>query len=287
MQGAMYMKSVHEGHRARLRRAFLSGAELEDHELLELLLTYAIPRADVNPLAHHLLDRFGGLEKVFQASPEELKELAGVGESAAVLIKTVQALQKRLLVRYYTAGSRRRVLFSLEEACAFALALSLEDHYETLHLICLDSKGQVLRTKTLAVGGVNYVSVEPRHVAQEALLCNARYVLLCHNHPSGDVRPSDADLQVGVQMKKSLEGIGIQLLDQLVAGQGAVYSQSRDKVLCFHGEAPCETLLPEEFARRYGFERSEREYDGFQHQAAEDCFPADDPFSWGGSSDLY
>lgn len=105
------MKSVHEGHRARLRRAFLSGAELEDHELLELLLTYAIPRADVNPLAHHLLDRFGGLEKVFQASSEELKELAGVGESAAVLIKTVQALQKRLLVRYYTAGSRRRVLF--------------------------------------------------------------------------------------------------------------------------------------------------------------------------------
>lgn len=87
--------------------------------------------------------------------------------------------------------------------------------------------------------------------------------------------------------EKSLEGIGIQLLDQLVAGQGAVYSQSRDKVLCFHGEAPCETLLPEEFARRYGFERSEREYDGFQHQAAEDCFPADDPFSWGGSSDLY
>lgn len=82
------MKSVHEGHRARLRRAFLSGAELEDHELLELLLTYAIPRADVNPLAHHLLDRFGGLEKVFQASPEELKELAGVGESAAVLIKS-------------------------------------------------------------------------------------------------------------------------------------------------------------------------------------------------------
>lgn len=71
------MKSVHEGHRARLRRAFLSGAELEDHELLELLLTYAIPRADVNPLAHHLLDRFGGLERCFRHPQRSLRNWQG------------------------------------------------------------------------------------------------------------------------------------------------------------------------------------------------------------------
>ena len=206
---------LHDGHRKRLKAQFLShGEDFHDHQLLELLLCYAIPQGDVNGLAHALLERFGSLSGVLDALPEVLMQTPGVGQHTAILLKLIP----KLAGRYY--GSRADVgtiLQSSQAAKDFLMPLYRQGgRNETVYLICLDGKGKVLGCHKLGEGSVNAADIMPRRVVEVALAHNATAVILSHNHISGLALPSDADLLTTRKLWKILQEVGVELTDHLI-----------------------------------------------------------------------
>lgn len=206
---------LHGGHRARLRAQLLAhGADLPDHQLLELLLCYAIPQKDVNGLAHRLLNRFGGLSGVLDALPEALSAVNGVGEHTAALLKLVPLLASRYQSDRASPG---RILNSTEAAGAYLRPyFGAGCRNEMVYLVCLDGKGKVLSCHRLSEGSVNAADITPRKVVELALAGNATAVLLAHNHTSGLALPSQADLLTTRRLQAVLEAVGIELADHLI-----------------------------------------------------------------------
>ena len=173
---------LHDGHRQRKRERFLKqGADgLADHEVLELLLYYAIPRRDTNELAHRLIQHFGTLDAVFQAPPEALMQVPGIGENAAVLLNLVPAAQRCAR----RSVSAERILNSVERCGAYFMDLLDGQRRELLYQVCLDGKGKVLSCKCLSQGSADMTSLSIRQVVENALLSGAAGVVLGHNHPT-------------------------------------------------------------------------------------------------------
>lgn len=205
---------THNGHRQRLKTEFLARPDsFPDHKLLELLLFYANPRSDTNPLAHELIDRFGSLAGVLDATPEELQKVKGVGEHAAVLFKAVKEFSGRYLaVRTQVDGIARnaRDYYALLRPYFFGA------RNEMLCLLCLDGKHKVLGIRRLGEGNVNAVSITTRLIAEAALSLNASAVVLAHNHVSGIALPSDEDVATTNSLAPILSTLGIDLTDHLI-----------------------------------------------------------------------
>lgn len=157
---------LHDGHRQRKRERFLKqGADgLADHEVLELLLYYAIPRRDTNELAHRLIQHFGTLDAVFQAPPEALMQVSGIGENAAVLLNLVPAAQRCAR----RSVSAERILNSVERCGAYFMDLLDAQRRELLYQVCLDGKGKVLSCKCLSQGSADMTSLSIRQVVENA-----------------------------------------------------------------------------------------------------------------------
>ncbi len=190
---------IHDGHRERLRDCFRKDglAGFDGIRALELLLQYAIPRRDTNPIAHALLDRFGSLQAVFDASEQELCEVEGIGPAAAVLIRLVPQLARKSAV---------------DKAAELPL------------LLCLDSQKRVIQCVELSRGVVNAVNVSVRRILEIALKARASSVILAHNHPDGQMRSSREDDAVTRQVYDSLRAVGIRLTDHLIFTRGGVFS---------------------------------------------------------------
>ena len=213
------MNGIHTGHRQRLRERFraqgLGG--FAEHEVLELLLTYAIPQKDVNPLAHALLERFGSLAAVLEADAGELMRVPGVGENAATLIRLLFPLCRRVR----TSGGRHEVIFNTRENIgAYFIELFLGERREVFYEACLDAKGKLLACYRLAEGSPDQVTINMRRVVENALNANASLVVLSHNHPSGVALPSKEDNQTTLQIRRALADIGVQLVDHVIVADG-------------------------------------------------------------------
>ena len=212
---------IHRGHRRRIRERFRrEGLEhFEPHEVLELLLYYAHGRGDTNPTAHALLDTFGSLKGVLEATPEQLMTVEGVGEEAATLLSLMVPLFRRYAL---TLAEERPRIDSTERAKEYALALLAGQRTEHFYVICLGANRRVLGRQLIAEGTVTEVAAYPRQVAETALNLAAQGVILCHNHPDGLCEPSPEDMQVTRQLRTLLELLGIRLLDHvIVAGDEA------------------------------------------------------------------
>ena len=185
--------SIHSGHRQRVKEEFLSGGleSFPDHRALELLLFYALPRADVNPLAHTLLNTFGSLSGVMDADPEELMKVEGMGEHTAVLIKLVPALAAKYLASRTSAAN---VIQDSRDLHALFAPYFFGAKNEMTYLACLDSKLKVLGVRKLDEGTPDQTNMDSRQIAATALSLNATAVVLAHNHVSGVALPSDADI---------------------------------------------------------------------------------------------
>ena len=149
--------SVHEGHRQRKKEQFREHGldAFADHEALELLLYYAIPRQDTNPIAHRLIERFGSLEGVFSAPAYELQKVEGVGENAATLIRLLFPLCRRVR----TSGGRHEVIFNTRENIgSYFIELFLGERREVFYEVCLDAKGKLLACYRLAEGSPDQVT---------------------------------------------------------------------------------------------------------------------------------
>lgn len=206
---------VHDGHRERVRRRFLENglSGFADHEALELLLYYAIPQGNVNPLAHALMDRFGSLSAVLSAPVELLTEVKGVGERTAVLLRLTSQIARRARL---SDLERELVLNSREQVGAYLLELFSNEPNEAVYQLCLDGKGKLLPCKRLGEGSVSAVTVDIRKVVQNAIFHTASSVILAHNHPSGIALPSEDDHAVTARVRAALDAIGVRLEDHII-----------------------------------------------------------------------
>lgn len=207
--------SIHDGHRMRLKNRFLEqGLDgFDDHNVLELLLFYAMPRQDTNPIAHALLDRFGSLDAVFEAPVEELSKVPGIGENSAAFLKLIPSVARR----YEMERNRPdEIIDSSEKAGAFLVPIYMLERDEVVYVMCLDAKGKLLCCKELFRGVANTTEISLRKIAELALSKNAFSVIISHNHTSGIALPSAEDERTTKLIKDTLERIGVELRDHII-----------------------------------------------------------------------
>lgn len=229
------VKSIHAGHRERIRERLRAAGmnAFSDHEVLELLLTYAIARQDVNPLAHELINTFGSLSAVLDADEKELLRVKGMGKSAALLL----TMMPQLMQRYQLSSlGDHPVITTLADSKRYCAPLFVGALEEQIYMVCLDQAGHVLHRTLLHTGTVDQVMIHPRTVVETALRHHAHAVILAHNHPSGTAQPSQADLDVTRRIGSALYMIGIRLVDHLILAGARTYSMIREQPIPLNGE---------------------------------------------------
>lgn len=207
--------NLHEGHRQRLKERFIKNglADFEDHNILELLLFFSVPRSDTNELGHKLLQRFGSLSNVFDAPIDELCKVDGIGMHSATLIKMIPDLCS---IYHSDKTENVTVVSSTEMAGRFFVPRFMGKLNEEVHIMLLDDKKKVIKCEMISKGTVNASAVSIRRIAAEAINCNATGVVLAHNHPGGIALPSASDLSVTKRIYKALKLMDIQLCDHIV-----------------------------------------------------------------------
>lgn len=212
----------HDGARERLRERFWRGGldGFPDVHVLELLLTFAIPRRETNTLAHILLEHFGSLSAVFEASREELLQIKGVGENAAALIKLIPELDRRY--RISKAGEVQKIMCS-DDAGRLLIPRYRHAREEIVYLITLDGKRDLIACEEIGRGSLDEAHVSIRTIVETALRRNAAYVILSHNHVDGIALPSMQDKRTTETIRQALRYVGITLSDHIiVAGEDYV-----------------------------------------------------------------
>ena len=216
---------IHDGHRQKMRARFLAAGldSFADHEALELLLFYAIPRRDTNGIAHHLMDHYGSLSAVLDAPIEDLQRVEGIGESAALLLKLVPQLVRKSRL---SSGKKELALVSTQQAGEYLMNCLAGEKKEVIYELCLDRKGKVLACRRLGEGGIASSSLDVRKLVENALLCSASAVILAHNHPSGIALPSQEDYATTTRVWEVLASVGVQLIDHIVVADGDFVSMA-------------------------------------------------------------
>ena len=208
-------QSIHTGHRQRLKERFLTEGldHFTDIQVLELALFYCIPQKDTNPIAHELLNHFGSLSQVLEASPAELQKVKGIGENTATFLHLITQIS-----RYYLVDRVQRVeILPTIEACGrYLVPRFFGRKVETVFLLCLDAKCKVLCCKEVGEGSVNSAGISVRRIVETALAANATSVVLAHNHPSGMALPSAEDIQTTRRVAAALNTVEILLADHIV-----------------------------------------------------------------------
>lgn len=206
------------GHRQRLRDRFMeSGAvALADYELLELVLFRAIPRRDVKPLAKALIKRFGSFAETAAARPERLREIEGLGEAAIVEIKLAEAVATRLARGKIEARQTLSSFIDVLDYCRTAMAYADREEFRVLFL---DKRNALIADEVQGVGTIDHTPVYPREIIRRALELGASALILAHNHPSGDPKPSAADIRMTKDIVAIAEPFGITVHDHLIVGK--------------------------------------------------------------------
>lgn len=207
--------NIHEGHRDRLKKLFMEqGLDcFDDHKVLELLLFYALPRRDTNPIAHELINRFDSLEAVFDAPADELIKVPGIGAGAAALIKLIPELSRRYAI---CKAQPDKFMDSSEKVGTYLVPRYMFERDEVVYVICLDSANRLLCSKELFRGVANATEISIRKIAELALAKNASGIIISHNHTSGIALPSAEDESTTRLLKETLNRIGIRLIDHII-----------------------------------------------------------------------
>src|SRR5436853_6046534 len=217
-------------HRKRLRERFIRAGPdgLQDYELLELLLTYAIPRVDVKPVAKSLLKRHGGLAGVLDAPQNELESEPGLGTESAVLIRLINEMCSAYLKE---GASQRDVLSSPEAVVNFARAQIAGLPHEAFMLIFLNTKNEMIDSEIVQEGTVDRATVYPRRVIEAALSRHASSLILVHNHPSGHPDPSAEDKVLTRTILEAARTMDIRVLDHIIVGRRGHFSFAENRLM--------------------------------------------------------
>lgn len=235
--------SVHEGHRARMKEQFVrNNIEFFDaHQVLEMLLFFSIPRRDTNPLAHRLIERFGGLTDVLEADYQQLCRVEGVSEQTAVLL----TLCGQLIRRYQLEKVKDiQVFHTMDEIGNFLMTQFFGETQEKLRILCLNNRGELLNCSVVSVGTSTSTAVNTRAIVETVLRYATTAVVMAHNHPAGFAIPSADDFDSTVLVRKALDTVNVKLADHLVIGNGDYVSmrQSPQFVSAFSSYTRDESL---------------------------------------------
>lgn len=206
------------GHRARLRRRILTGRGdgLHDHELVEYLLSLAIPRRDTKPLAKQLIDEFGGLAGLLVADADVLGNFPGMGETSASALKIVRIAALRLLSE---PVREQPVLASWQALLDYLRADMAHLAHERVRVLHLNSKNRLIRDELVSEGSIDQAAIYTREVIKRALALGSAAIILVHNHPSGDSSPSRQDIAITKDICDAARTLGIAVHDHIIIGK--------------------------------------------------------------------
>ncbi len=214
------LQSLQIGHRARLRKKFLDG-QLAEYEILELLLTYAIPRRDVHTLSRQLFKKYGSIPAILEAPYELLLENDGIRENTAVFFKM---LHKLMQLEYKSCLDSSPIFHNYEKLENYCKLIVGGKKIEEFHVFYLDASYKLLEDQLHSSGTVNWAAVYIREIAKRALDLNARFVVLLHNHPTPYTSFSQQDIEITQELSETLDKLGIGLYDHLLVSADVVYS---------------------------------------------------------------
>ncbi|HHT66377.1 MAG: RadC family protein [Caldicoprobacterales bacterium] len=220
---------MHEGHRERMKNRFLSENldHFNQHQVLELLLFYTIPRRDTNPLAHDLIQRYGSLTGVLEAGFDDLIKVDGVSRNTALFLTLIPHLCRRYLKD--KQGDKPQ-LNSSSKAGNYAKSLFYGRPYEAFYVICLDAQNKVNHAALVHEGTIDSAPVYPRVIVEAALRHKAAAMILAHNHPGGSLQPSAADLDATRKICSACDAISIRVVDHIIVA-GEQYFSFADRGL--------------------------------------------------------
>lgn len=213
------------GHRQRLKERFKlgGGGDKADYEMLELLLTLAIPRKDTKPLAKALVKEFGSFAEVLFASDDKLMTFTGLKENTILVFRIVREAALRMTWQKLSA-TEAPVLTSYDAIIEYCRAASGYKDREEFRVIFLNAKNRIIGEEVQQRGSVNAVAIHPGEVMRSAVLKGATALILVHNHPSGDVTPSRADIEVTRKIAEALAAVEIRLIDHFIVSKSLVFS---------------------------------------------------------------
>lgn len=212
-----------ERPRERLREVGIDN--LSTQELLALIVERGVPGCNVLTIAQNLLAQFGNLEKIKEASLEELQEVKGVGFATACKLKAAFKLGEKALTKHKTYGQKIENPKDIYDLFKNNLANKKKEHFK---LLSLNSRNNLISIDEISVGSLNANVVHPREVFAPAIANHAAQVILIHNHPSGDTQPSDDDLIITKRLVETGKVLGIEVTDHIII--------SRDRYLSFKSE---------------------------------------------------
>ena len=224
------MEQEKDGHRGRLRSRYLKagGDGFTDYDIIELVLTYAIPRRDVKPIARELLRRFKDVAGIMDADPKEISEVPGMGGTSALLFQ----LMRDLCVRYLETKMRDIDVISSPEKLVDYARMKLAGYSdEMIMIICLNTKNHVIDAEIVSRGTIDAAVIYPRTIAADALRKKAAGVIIVHNHPSGVTQPSMADREFTRAVSEALKLLDIHLLDHLIVSRTDAFSFNEHRLL--------------------------------------------------------
>lgn len=214
------LQSLQSGHRARLRKKFLDG-QLTEYEILELLLTYAIPRRDVRALSRQLYKKYGTIHHLLSAPIESLIENEGVKENTATFFKVIHKLMK---LEYKVALDTAPIFHNFEKLENYCKILLSGKSVEEFHVLYLDSQYKLIKDELHSSGTIDWAAVYIREIVKKALDLNARSIVMLHNHPSAYTSFSSQDIAITQELENALEKLGIGLYDHLLVSGDVIYS---------------------------------------------------------------
>lgn len=208
---------LHKNHRKRVRERFKKDNDLdsfEEHQVLELLLFYAIPRRDTNELAHKMINEFGSLYNLMNANPDEIEKRCKVSEQTSVLITMIPHIFRKFLLS--KINSENIVINSFSIAKNYLEALLAGKPFESFYMMCLDMNKRLKKVVKISDGNSNSSPIYMEKVVGDAILYKSSFVIIGHNHPSGNQNPSNADLEVTRQIVNALLYVNIKVLDHII-----------------------------------------------------------------------
>ena len=219
----MKKENIHSGHRERLRKTTdkIGFENLPEHQQLELLLSFAIPRKDTNPIAHELIEKFGSFSQVLDASPHSLMQVKGIGEKAASLLTTCG----KIPFAYRTSKMQQKTILTCpSQIINYFSDIATSSSAERFYIIYLNTKSEVIKYETMGDNFLDKVSVDFRELIQKTLMYNSKGIIICHTHPEGSARPSNQDIIFTKQLFIALNIIGIKLCDHVIFSSNENFS---------------------------------------------------------------
>ncbi len=218
------MEKDYLGHRKRLRERYVkNGYEaLQDYEIIELLLTFVKQRVDTKPLAKQLIKKYGTIEEILKADIKDLKETEGVGDITAVFLNFIGDIAA---CSFKDKAEKQKISFKNKNQLISYLRNDIGfSKNEEFKVLFLNSVNEIIETEILFTGTIDKSAVYPRKILERALYHNARSIVFVHNHPSGNVSPSEKDIELTEEMKKFFKIVDINVLDHIIITKNSHFS---------------------------------------------------------------